>query len=220
MIDLLPDARNKALRLLLIGAHGDDIEIGCGGTVLQWLREYREVEATWVVFSASGERAGEAKSSARELLRGATHRRVILGEFEDGHFPAQFRELKAFCQKLRSEVSPDIVFTHCIDDRHQDHRLLGEVTWQTWRDHLILEYEIPKYEGDLGQPNAFVPLSRSVAERKVRHLMRHFGTQRSKDWFRPSTFESLLQLRGIECRAQSGLSEAFHVRKLRLTAGN
>jgi LmbE family N-acetylglucosaminyl deacetylase len=217
MINLRPHHEGGTLRLLCLGAHSDDIEIGCGGTVLQWLSEHRRVEVTWAVLSAVGPRAREAQRSARALLRGAVRHRVVLGDFDDGHFPGQFREIKGFVEQLKAgSERPHIVFTHRIDDRHQDHRLLGELTWQTWRDHLILEYEIPKYEGDLGLPNAFVPLARSVATRKVRHLMRHFSTQRSKAWFRPSTFESLMQLRGIETRAESGFSEAFHVRKLQI----
>jgi len=219
MIGLQPQPDGKALRLLCIGAHSDDIEIGCGGTLLQWLRDFSRVEVTWVVLSATGRRANEAQASARALLRGASSRRVILGDFADGRFPAQFWELKSFFGQLQSEVQPHVVFTHFIEDRHQDHRLLAEITWQTWRDHLIVEYEIPKYEGDLGLPNAYVSLDRAVAARKVRHLMRYFGTQRSKGWFRETTFQSMMQLRGIECRAESGFSEAFHVRKLRLAPG-
>lgn len=219
MIELLPRATKQPLRVLCLGAHSDDAEIGCGGTVLQWIHDCRTIEVTWVVLSASGDRAAEAKRSAQALLRGASRKQVIVAGFEDSHFPSQLRQLKAFCGQLRDEVAADVVFTHCLDDRHQDHRAVAEIAWQTWRDHLILEYEIPKFEGDLGQPNAFVPLAGGIAKRKVDHLMRHFGSQRSKSWFRPSTFESLMALRGIECRAPSGFGEAFHARKIRISAG-
>lgn len=219
MIELRPATPGRPLRILCLGAHSDDIEIGCGGTILQWFRDFPQLDVTWVVFSAPAARATEARRSAQALLRGAASRRVILGEFEDAHFPAQFRELKEFCHRVAKDCSPDVVFTHWTEDRHQDHRLVGEVTWQTWRNQLILEYEIPKFEGDLGRPNAFVPLAQSVAHRKIRHLMTHFGTQRSKTWFRPSTFESMLQIRGIESRAESGFSEGFHARKLSLSQG-
>lgn len=213
MIGLRLSPANRVLRILCLGAHSDDIEIGCAGTLLQWLRGHRQVQVTWVVLSAMGPRAVEARRSARDLLRSAAQQKVILSEFEDGHFPAQFREIKAFFERLKTTTSPDIVLTHRLDDRHQDHRIVGECTWQTWRNHLILEYEIPKFDGDLGQPNLFVPLSRTLANRKIRHLTRHFGTQRSKSWFRPETFASLMQVRGIECRAASGFSEAFYARK-------
>lgn len=204
---------NRPLELLCLGAHSDDLEIGCAGTVLELLRRYARVSVTWVVLSAAGERAREAKRSARALLRGATGARIVLGGYTDGHFPADFTQIKSQFEEIRRRVEPDLILTHRLDDRHQDHRLAAELTWQTWRNHLILEYEIPKYEGDLGQPNLFVPLSKATAARKVRHLMRHFGSQRSRSWFRPETFKALMHLRAIECRAASGSAEAFHLRK-------
>lgn len=209
----LPQNAGRALHILCLGAHSDDLEIGCGGALLLWLRRYARARVTWVVLSAGGERANEARRSAQALLRGAMHKRIVLGEFADGRFPAEFRAIKAFLEDLKRSVCPDLILTHRLEDRHQDHRITAEVTWQTWRDHFVLEYEIPKYEGDLGQPNLYVPLTRAVAARKVRHLLRHFGTQRNRGWFRKETFESLLRLRGIECRAPAGLAEAFHVRK-------
>jgi LmbE family N-acetylglucosaminyl deacetylase len=217
MIDLSLRPGSAPLRVLCLGAHSDDIEIGCGGTVMQWLRDGAALDVTWVVCSAPDTRRTEATRSAQALLRGAARRRIVIGDLEDSHFPSQMRELKAFCRQIRDEDKADVVFTHHVDDLHQDHRALAEVTWQTWRDHLVLEYEIPKFEGDLGRPNAFVPLEGSVARRKVDHLMRHFGTQRSKDWFRASTFEALMALRGIECRAADGMAEAFHARKVRIS---
>lgn len=203
----------RALRLLCLGAHSDDLEIGCGGTVLEWLSAYPRVEVTWVVMSASGERAEEARRSASALLKGANRKQIVLHELADGHFPAHFGEAKKVFEDLKAAEKPDVIFSHRLEDRHQDHRLVAELTWQTWRSHLILEYEVPKYEGDLGQPNLFVPVSARVGKRKVEHLMRHFGSQRSRSWFAPPTFFGLMHVRGVECRAPSGFAEAHHLRK-------
>jgi LmbE family N-acetylglucosaminyl deacetylase len=202
------------LCLLCIGAHSDDLEIGCGGTVLEWLARFAQVEVTWVVLSAPGERAAEARDSADELLSAAQRRNLILRDFRDGYFPAQFDQAKTLFEELKAVEKPDIILTHRLEDRHQDHRLVAELTWQTFRDHLILEYEIPKYEGDLGQPQLYVPISSNVGERKVEHLMRHFQSQRAKNWFRSEMFLGLMKLRGIESRAPSGLAEAFYPRKI------
>lgn len=204
---------NHRLRLLCIGAHSDDLEIGCGGTVLEWLSAYQQVEVTWVVLSAPGLRATEARRSANALLHKAKQTNLVLRDFRDGHLPAQFTEAKNLFEELKASENPDVILTHHLEDRHQDHRLVAELTWQTWRDHLILEYEIPKYEGDLGRPNLFVPLSPHTGRCKVEHLMHHFASQRSKVWFRPETFFGLMQLRGIECRPESSYAEAFHARK-------
>lgn len=213
MLELSLGRPNRPMRLLCIGAHSDDLEIGCGGTILKWLSIYASVEVTWVVICAPALRANEARDSANALLRKARRKTLVLCDFRDGHLPGQFTEAKDLFEQLKASEKPDVILTHRLEDRHQDHRLVAELTWQTFRDHLILEYEIPKYEGDLGQPNFFVPLPASVGKRKVEHLMRHFGSQRSKGWFRPETFLSVMQLRGIECRAPSGLAEAHHVRK-------
>jgi LmbE family N-acetylglucosaminyl deacetylase len=169
-----------------------------------------------VVFSAPGARADEARAGAEAVLGDAADTRVWLHEFRDGFFPYVGAELKEIFEKLKQAVEPDLVFTHTRHDLHQDHRLVNELTWNTWRDHAILEYEIPKYDGDLGAPNVFVPLSAEVCERKLALLMRCFSSQRSKHWFSEETFRSLLRLRGLECRAPSGYAEAFHGRKLRL----
>lgn len=202
-----------ALKLLCLGAHSDDLEIGCGGTLLRWLEEYAPVEVTWVVLSAAGERAEEARRSAQALLHGAAKREIVVGDFRDAHFPLEFERLKAFLRDLSQRVQPDVVLTHRLEDRHQDHRTVAELSWQTWRNQLMFEYEIPKYEGDLGQPNAYVPLPGEIAARKVQHLLGHFGSQRSKDWFSAATFEGLMALRGIECRAESGRAEGLYLRK-------
>ena len=205
------------MRLLCIGAHSDDLEIGCAGTLLTWVRSARPVHVTWVVLTASGEREREARRSATALLRGAASVDLVFGPFRDGFLPAQHEQVKRFFEELKLRGPVDIVFTHRLEDRHQDHRLAAELTWNTWRDQLVLEYEIPKYEGDLGQPNVFVPLPTAIARKKSAHLERHFGTQRSKDWFSQETFAALARLRGIECRAPGGYAEAFHGRKLTLS---
>jgi LmbE family N-acetylglucosaminyl deacetylase len=202
------------LRLLCIGAHSDDLEIGCGATVMTWLAGKRKTEVTWVVLSAEGARAAEARRSARALLARAAAPKVVVAAFRDGYLPGQYAEVKDFFEDLKKEVDPDIVLTHWLQDRHQDHRLAAELTWNTWRNHLVLEYEIPKYEGDLATPNAYVPVSAAVARRKVAHLGRHFSSQRRKDWFVAENFLGLMRLRGMESRAPSGFAEAFHARKL------
>lgn len=206
----------RPLRLVCIGAHSDDLEIGCGGLLMSWLEAGRPLEVTWVVFGAQGERAREAHDSAEALLGRAARLQLVLGDFRDGHLPAQYEAAKAFLEAVKARGPADMVLTHRLEDRHQDHRLLGELTWNTWRDHLVLEYEIAKYEGDLGQPNVFVPLAAATARAKAAHLMRHFGSQRSKDWFSEDGFLALTRLRGIECRAPEGHAEAFHARKLSL----
>jgi LmbE family N-acetylglucosaminyl deacetylase len=213
MLPLTLGPDRARLRVLCLGAHSDDIEIGCAGTLLRWMDDYEHVEVTWAVLSTGELRGDEARRSASALLQGAASSDVVLGDFEDAHMPAEFRRAKAFLGELRGRAEVDVVLTHALDDRHQDHRLIAELTWQCWRDHLILGYEIPKYEGDLGRPNLFVPLTKAIAERKVAHLLEHFGSQRSRDWFSEDTFRGLMRIRGLECRAGSGYAEAFHVRK-------
>lgn len=217
MIRFSPSAASdRPLRVLCLGAHSDDIEIGCAGTLLRWLEEFKQLEVLWVVFAATGDRVEEARSSAAQLLNVAASQEIILGDFADGRIQAEFDRAKNFVTTLSQRMRPDVVFTHRIEDRHQDHRIVAELTWQTWRDHLILEYEIPKYEGDLGQPNVYVPISAAHRDRKLQHLNEHFATQRSKVWFRDETFDAMMRLRAIECRAPSGYAEAFHARKLTL----
>ncbi len=213
MLPLTLGRTGEPLHVLCLGAHSDDIEIGCAGTLLRWLVEHERMAVTWVVFSAGGTRSSEARRSARALLRGATALEIVLGDFTDTRLPSEVDRAKNFVAGIAGRTAPDVVLTHRLEDRHQDHRVVAELTWQAWRNHLIMEYEIPKYEGDLGQPNVFVPLPEAIAARKVRHLLRQFGTQRGKDWFRESTFRGVMAVRGIECRAESGMAEAFHVRK-------
>jgi LmbE family N-acetylglucosaminyl deacetylase len=203
--------------VLAIGAHADDIEIGCGGTLLRLAAAYPAPEVYWVVLSATGERAAEARASADAFLEGAGRRTVVLREFRDGFLPYQGGAVKEFFEGLKREIAPDLILTHDRGDLHQDHRLLGELTWNTFRDHLILEYEIPKYDGGLGTPNVFVPLDAATCRRKVDALLRHFPSQRSKRWFTADLFLALLRLRGMEANAPDGYAEAFYARKLLLT---
>jgi LmbE family N-acetylglucosaminyl deacetylase len=202
------------LRVLCLGAHSDDIEIGCGGLILRLLGQRRRVELDWMVFSAAAAREHEARQSAALFLRGAARQRVTIHGFRDGFFPYDGGEIKKIFETLKDEARPDLILTHYRDDRHQDHRVLSELTWNTFRNHFILEYEIPKFDGDLGAPNCFVPLKRSACLRKVKYLNAVFGSQRDKHWFSEETFMALMRLRGMECRAADGYAEAFYARKL------
>jgi LmbE family N-acetylglucosaminyl deacetylase len=206
------DEGTRPLRVLAIGAHSDDIEIGCGGTLLTLVTS-RPVEVDWVVLSATGDREREARLSADAFLEGAARQTVRIGQFRDGFLPYHGGAVKEYFESLKRDVSPDVVFTHRLDDRHQDHRLSCELTWNTFRDHIILEYEIPKYEGDLGHPNVFVPIDPATCRRKIELLMRFFGTQRSKRWFTEDLFAGLMRVRGIEAGLPEGGAEAFHARK-------
>jgi LmbE family N-acetylglucosaminyl deacetylase len=199
--------------LLCIGAHSDDIEIGCGGTVMKLVEANPDLDVRWVVLSAEDERGDEARASAERFLRGCANAEVEVESFRGRYFP-HLPELKEFFDSLGDRVRPDLVLTHHGLDAHQDHRTVSELTWNTFRDHLILEYEIPKYDGDLGRPNAFVTLDEDIARRKVRSIMEAFPSQATRDWFGEDTFLGLLRLRGIEARSPGGYAEAFHARKL------
>jgi LmbE family N-acetylglucosaminyl deacetylase len=209
-------SRRKQLRVLCLGAHSDDIEIGCGATLLTLAGLRPRPQFRWVVFSAAGQREREAKQGARKFLGTAATEAVRVHAFRDGYFPAQFAEIKDAFENLAREFRPDVVFTHTRDDRHQDHRVVSDLSWNTFRGQLILEYEIPKWDGDLGRPNLFVPVSTTTALRKTRGLLSVFGSQRSKDWFSEETFLGLMRLRGVECRASDGYAEAFYARKITL----
>jgi LmbE family N-acetylglucosaminyl deacetylase len=206
--------KEAPLEVLCLGAHSDDIEIGCGGTILRLIEEYPAARFHWVVFSARGVRRGEAERAA-ELFAGS-HRiaNLILKEFADGFLPYVGADLKSIFEELKETLKPDLIFTHQPHDAHQDHRLLCELTWNTFRNHFILEYEIPKYDGDLGRPSVFFPLSLSQCQTKTSNLIEAFESQRSKHWFQKSTFEGLMRLRGMECNAPSGYAEGFYCRKL------
>lgn len=207
----------KPFTLLCVGAHSDDIEIGCGGTILSLLSRNANVAVHWVVLSAEGLRRAEARESARRFLRLARSRAVVIKGFRGSFFPYEGRKIKEEFESIKRNCNPDLVFTHYRHDLHQDHRVVSDLTWNTFRDHLILEYEIPKYDGDLGSPNVLVPLDKSTCQTKVRHLLESFRTQKSKHWFTAETFMSLLRLRGIEAGPHATYAEAFYGRKLTLS---
>jgi LmbE family N-acetylglucosaminyl deacetylase len=208
----LPEA-GRQFQILCLGCHSDDIEIGCGGAILRLAAQYPECAIHWVVFSANGVRQEEARRAAG-LFAGTRLRGPVLQSFPDGFLPYVGGEVKAVFEELKKSVSPDLIFTHNGRDAHQDHRLVAELTWNTFRDHFILEYEIPKYDGDLGRPSVFVPLEQELYQKKVDHILDTFQSQRGKRWFEAETFLSLMRLRGMECNAPSGYAEAFYCRKV------
>ena len=199
---------------MCLGAHSDDVEIGCGGTVLRWLEEHPGLEVYWAVLSSSRERKKEALKSAGLFLKGARKGKVLVEDFRDGFFPYDGAAIKEYVETLKKRFSPDIILTHYRHDRHQDHRVVSDLTWNTFRGELILEYEIPKYDGDLGQPNLFVPLSHSLCRKKIEYILDVFKTQRSKDWLTEDTLQAILRLRGVECHAPQKWAEAFYCRKM------
>lgn len=211
-LELLPSLR-RPLRILCLGAHCDDIEIGCGGTLLRLLGRRNGAEVTWVTFSGTKERQRELRKSAADFLRQARSAAVVCHEFQDAFFPSQYSELKGVFESTRKMLNPDVVFTHESTDRHQDHRLVGELTWTAFRDSMILAYEIPKYDGGLTTPNAYVALTASQVDRKIKLLMRCYASQRTRTWFSPDTFRATLRLRGVESGSATGWAEGFHVRK-------
>ena len=211
--------RSESLNVLCVGAHCDDIEIGCGATLLMMQRHYPRIRIHWVVFTSTPSRRREAMRAMRAFVRPSARGFVQIGDLRDGHLPSNLSDAKEFLERARSSVSAHVVFSPQRDDRHQDHRLVAEVVWQSFRDHFVLEYEIPKYDGGLSTPNCYIPVSRPAATRKSALLMKLYGTQRDKHWFSESTFEGMLRLRGIECRALSGLAEGFHSPKYILGTG-
>lgn len=199
-------------RILFLGAHADDIEIGCGGTVLRLVADRRDLEVRWVVFCATPERAGEARASASAFL-GEVKATVVVRDHRDGYLPWAGAAIKDEFEALKRDFAPDLIFTHQRHDLHQDHRLVSELTWNTWRNHFILEYEIPKFDGDFGSPNFFSALPAATVDRKISLLVRHFATQAGRQWFTPDLFRAVARIRGMECAAQEGLAEAFYCRK-------
>jgi LmbE family N-acetylglucosaminyl deacetylase len=204
------------LSVLCLGAHSDDIEIGTGATLLGMMSRGVRLEVHWCVMSGAGGREKEAKASAADFLSSATGREIEVMSFRDGFFPDQGEAIKSWFELLKQRTNPDIIFTHRRDDAHQDHRQVCRLTWNTFRDHCILEYEIPKWDGDMGRPNLYVPISAAVLQRKVDLLIAHFGSQRSKQWFDTETFFGLARIRGMECRAPERYAEAFFAHKLYL----
>lgn len=215
MIQLSFNERSgQPITVLCLGAHSDDIEIGCGGTILRLAAEHPGSIFHWIVFSATGVREAEARHGSELFASGARVETLQFGTFRDGFLPFEGAAVKNLFEELKPRVSPDVIITHNHNDAHQDHRLLSELTWNTFRNHFILEYEIPKYDGDMGRPNVFVPLSADQSQTKVRYLMETFESQRSKPWFDEQTFLALMRLRGMECNAPSGYAEAFYCRKI------
>ena len=210
-LSLLP--AQGARRILFLGAHADDIEIGCGGTVLRLCAEPAGLEVRWMVFSSTPERAAEARASAAEFLAGVPSATVVVRDYRDGFLPWAGAAIKEEMEAVKREFVPDVIFTHYRADLHQDHRLVSELTWNTWRNHLILEYEIPKFDGDFGTPNFFSALSRATLERKISLLLRHYATQAGKQWFGADLFQAVARIRGMECVAPESVAEAFYCRK-------
>lgn len=208
--------RGDRLSVLCLGAHSDDIEIGAGGTLLSWLDQGVRLDVQWCVLSGAGEREREAEASACDFLQAAEKRRIEVLNFRDGFFPEQGDQIKLWFEALKERVNPDVIISHRQDDAHQDHRQVARLVWNTFRDHLILEYEVPKWDGDMARPNMYMPVPAHVVQRKVDLLLTHFGTQRSKRWFDAETFFGLARLRGMECRAHERYAEGFIARKLSL----
>lgn len=206
--------KREALNILCLGAHSDDIEIGCGGSVLRMLGEYGGLHVWWVVFAANGDRRKEAEQSGHLFLAGASRKEIVVKNFRESFFPYTGEEIKEYFESLRHEFSPDIVFSHYRQDLHQDHRLISELTWNTFRDHLILEYEIPKYDGDLGSPNFFVHLDEPICRRKIKYILTEFSSQKDNHWFSEDSFLAISRLRGIESNAPDKYAEAFYCRKV------
>ena len=217
MLQFFPNTGQSPLKILLLGAHSDDIEIGCGGVVMRLLRTYPSARFTWVTFSADAQRAAETRAAAEQLLSGGGERTILVEAFRTSYFPHCGEVLKDYFETLKQH-SPDLIFTHCRHDLHQDHRVINELTWNTFRDHTILEYEIPKFDGDLGVPNVYVPLTRADIERKCNILLDCFPSQRTRQWFTRDTFHALARLRGIECNAPEGFAEAYYGRKICLAS--
>ena len=210
----LPWNAASPLRVLCLGAHSDDIEIGCGGTLLQLLAQCPGLHLTWAVFSSAGPREREATVSASRFLERAASHKLVVMNFRDGFFPYEGASIKERFEQLKKDGPFDVIFTHYREDRHQDHRVVSDLTWNTWRNHFILEYEIPKYDGDFGTPNLFVPLGEEVCRRKIQHILEVFRSESNKAWMTEDTFQAVLRLRGVECAAPEKYAEAFYCRKL------
>ena len=204
----------ESFRLLCLGAHSDDIEIGCGGTVLRLAAEIPGLVVRWIVFSADGRRETEARNSAAAFLEKVSEKKIEVLGFRDGYFPSQSTDIKDCFEALKRDFDPSLVLTHWQHDAHQDHRVLAELTFNTFRNHLVFEYEILKYDGDLGNPNFFVPLTRTQLQEKVKNISQHFVSQRGRNWFVDETFVAVARLRGVGCNAPEGVAEAFYVRKI------
>ncbi len=200
--------------ILCLGAHPDDIEIGCGGTVLKLISDLPKAQFYWVVFSGDNKRAKEAKQSANVFLKEVESKTKLFNDFKESYFPFFGANIKDFFEKLKQKISPDLVFTHYRNDAHQDHRLLSHLTWNTFRNNFILEYEIPKYDGDLGKPNLYSYLNETIVQKKVKSICEVFQSQNRKPWFSEDVFKSILRIRGVESNSPNGYAEAFYCRKI------
>jgi LmbE family N-acetylglucosaminyl deacetylase len=206
--------KKGGLKLLCLGAHCDDIEIGCGGTILKFIEGYDIDQIMWVVFTSDELRREEAHPSAELFLQNVNEKDIRLFNFRDGYLPSVWNEVKNRFESLKSEFSPDMIFTHYRNDLHQDHRVINELTWNTFRDHLIFEYEIPKYDGDLGNPNLFVPLEDGLVKQKKEIILSCFQSQLNKQWLDDALLTSIMRIRGMECASESKFAEAFYNRKM------
>jgi len=211
---VLQKGSDENVRILCLGAHSDDIEIGCGGTILKLLEQYKRASVYWVVFSSDERRAEEARESAKIFLKQAESKSIVVKTFATSFFPYVGMDIKSYFERLKQEISPDVVFTHYRNDLHQDHRVISELTWNAFRNHFVLEYEIPKYDGDLGVPNAFVHLDQPTVRKKIDLIMENFRSQRDKQWFDEETFLAILRLRGVESNSPGKYAEGFYCRKI------
>ena len=203
----------KKPKILCIGAHSDDIEIGCGGTILKLIKESIEPQFYWVVLSGKLNRSQEALQSASTFLKEVNSKQIVIKNFRDSYFPFDGTTIKDYFETLKNEFSPDLIFTHKADDAHQDHKLVANLTWNTFRDHFILEYEILKYDGDLTTPNFYIHLDDDIVERKISYITEFFKSQNEKQWFSHETFKSLMKIRGLESNSH-GYAEAFNCKKM------
>jgi LmbE family N-acetylglucosaminyl deacetylase len=213
MIKLKID-NHKPLKILALGAHCDDIEIGCGGTIIKLLEENPAAEIYWIVFSSTPTREIEARNSALDYLKGHEKTHIEINKFRNGYFPYVASDIKEYFEYIKEKFNPDIIFSHYIDDKHQDHKTIADLTWNTYRNNFILQYEIAKYDGDLTTPNFYSPLNEQTVSKKITKLMEYFHSQKEKHWFTENLFDSLLRLRGIESASATGYAEAFHARKV------
>lgn len=213
MIELSLNLPPRGGHVLCLGAHPDDIEIGAAGTLATLVRARPDVSVSWIVLASCGPREAETRRAAELLVGGARALDIDVRGFRDSFFPCEGREIKEYFERLAGRIEPDVVLTHRREDLHQDHRLVSELTWSTFRNHLIVEYEIPKYDGDTGTPNCYVPVHEDIARTKLDCLMQSFPSQRDKHWFTEETFSGLMRLRGVECRSESGFAEGFWLRK-------
>jgi LmbE family N-acetylglucosaminyl deacetylase len=213
MLKFAPDDRSPK-NILCLGAHCDDIEIGCGGAILKYVHEMKDVNVHWVVFSPDEIREKEAFLSAEEFLKDANNKNVVVNRFRNSYFPHYVVEIKEYFENLKQSFAPDIVFTHCRGDLHQDHRVINELTWNTFRNHMILEFEIAKYDADFGSPNSFVRLYENICSKKVNIIVKHFKSQADKMWFTEDLFMSVMRIRGMESNSASRYAEGFYCRKI------